>query len=169
MRPRGWQKPVLSSWKVDTRFDFWSMFFFLSAIFFETGNLSIRHVRTLLHYNCRQLGAVQAEWTWMCRCQLNPCRLEDLIIHGNHALSPQWMHSTQFRWFFMLFLPLPLVVFWRICRRVLGVCVSYLKYHLLLQLDWTAPMTGFDTRFRRTVLRWCRQFEYQEFWSAYDI
>lgn len=37
--------------------------FFLSAIFFENGNLSIRHVRTLLHYNCRQLGAVQAEWT----------------------------------------------------------------------------------------------------------
>lgn len=73
-------------------------------IFYQTGDLLVRHVHTL-HYNCRQLGAVQAGWTWMCRCQLNPCRLEDLIIHGNHALSPQWMHSAQPRW--MLCPPLP--------------------------------------------------------------
>lgn len=69
--------------------------------FYYTWNLLI-YVRTLLHYNCRHLGAVRAWWNWMCRCQLNPCRLEDLIIHGNHVLSPQWTHSAQPWWMFCL-------------------------------------------------------------------
>lgn len=37
--------------------------FLFRLFFFQTGNLSIRHMRTPLHYNCRQLCAVQAEWT----------------------------------------------------------------------------------------------------------
>lgn len=48
-------------------------------------------------------------------------------------------------------------------RRLLCKYAPYLKYHLLLQLDWTAPMTGFDTRFRLTVLRWCGQLSRKNF------
>ena len=161
------KKPVSSTWQVDTKFfDCRTIYIYIFSpppspppfIFSQTGNLSIRHMRTPLHYNCRQLGAVQAEWTWMCRCQLNPRRLEDLIIHGNHALSPHWMLSTQPWWFFPLSLPPPHT---HTLTHPLSLSSSffplssggfiddllcryapYLKYHLLLQLEFEKKKGG---------------------------